>query len=121
MMKKLICASLLVLISAGTSFAGATAATVGMSAPKGYTPSNNVKFGYESGVNTVGVNDRYSIATKHTSGDRVYGTVSASGVIYSSLSGTGIGNTLQTSDIPTLPSTSTDSTVTGGAGGWTAM
>lgn len=120
-MKKLICASLLVLITAGASFAADNTATVDMTAPKGYTPSNNVKFGYQSASNSVGVNDRYSIATKHTSGDRVYGTVSASGVIYSSVSGTGIGSVLATTDIPTLPGTSTDSTVTGGAGGWTAM
>lgn len=116
MMKKIILASFIVLMVAGTSFA--TGVTVTMTPPKGYTKSNNVTFGYESaGATTM---DRYAISTKHANGDKVYGTVSGSGTIYSS-SAVAAGTALTTAHNPTIPATSTDSTVTGGAGGWTAM
>jgi len=122
-MKKLVLASFLVLVTAASSFA-ATAALVStdgtMQPPKGFTPSNNVVWGYVSAANSVGVNDRYSIATKHTSGDKVYGTTSASGIVYSSTA-IGTGTALLSTNIPTVPPSATDSTMTGGAGGWTAM
>jgi hypothetical protein len=117
-MKKLIIASLIILATAGSAFA--TAVTVAMAPPKGFTPSNNVGFGYISAANTVGVNDRYTIGTKHTSGDKIFGTTSASGTIYYT---TGVpGTALVTGNIGAVPATSTDSSMpTIAAGAWTAM
>jgi len=103
---------------AGTSFAAATSVTISLANPKGFTKSNNVSFGYESGANGS-VNDRYSISTKHASGDKIYGTTSASGTIYYSV--VVPTTTFATSHNPTLPTTSTDSTMAGGAGSWVAM
>lgn len=120
-MKKLICASLLVLMTAGISFAAATGQTLNPDKPKGFTNSNNVDYAYQSGADTSGnVNDRYAISTKHRSGDKVYGTVSGSGTIYYSTA-RGPGTALVATDNPTLPATSTDSSVAGGAAGWVGM
>lgn len=115
-MKKIICVSFVVLMVAGTSFAAALNPTP----PKGFTQSHNVDFAYGAGANSAtSINDRYSISTKHKSGDKIYGTTSASGTIYSSTVDPSTAFTA--SNNPDIPATSTDSTVAGGIGGWTAM
>jgi hypothetical protein len=119
-MRTIISALLLVLIMAGTSFAAATAATLDGANPKGFVPSHNVNNVYQSAQDpSTQINDRYTVATKHINGDKIFGSVSGSGTIYFAAAPT--GTILAVGNQPTIGGSSTDSTVTGGIGGWSAM
>lgn len=87
-----------------------------------FTPSKSVVLGYEAGVGGAAAgstNSTYSIASKNTAGDRIYGTTSASTAIVQSVASAGaaLGNTAH----PTLPTTPSDSTITGGNGYWSTL
>lgn len=99
-------------LSAGAAFAGTFGS---ISDLKGFSPSKNVTGVYtKTQINSTSSGpDAYAIGTKHAQGDTNYGTTSASSSIW-----------LQKVDVsasttaPTVPSTTTDSTV---QSGWSSM
>jgi hypothetical protein len=120
-MKKII---LTIAILAMASNAFATAAmtyAAGGTPPAGITfmPSKNVSLGYVSGAITSGDNVVYSIASKNTAGDRIFGATSASSAVAQSVSTA--GTALATTSPPSLPTTSSDSTIAGGANNWSIL
>jgi hypothetical protein len=87
-----------------------------------FTPSKSVVLGYEGGIGGAvagSTKSTYSIASKNTAGDRVYGTTSASTAIVQSVGAA--GQSLTDTDHPTLPTTPSDSTIAGGHGYWSLL
>lgn len=119
-MKKIII-TIAILAFASSAFATSSLYESGGTPPAGITfmPSKNVKLGYESGPITAGDNVVYSIASKNTAGDRIFGATSASSAVAQSVSTA--GTALAASHIPTKPTTASDSTITGGAGNWSIL
>jgi hypothetical protein len=121
-MKKII---LTIAILAMASNAFATAGMVfasGGTPPTGITfmPSKNVYLGYESG-SLGGAGDMvvYGIASKNTAGDRIFGATSSSSAVAQSVSTA--GTVLTPAMVPDLPTTSSDSTIAGGADNWSIL
>jgi len=123
MLKKIVLTIALVAFAAN-SFAAVTAACVsgtsGWPSVITFVPSKSVVLGYESGLGGAasGNNSTYAIASKNSAGDKVFATTSASTAIVSKVAITGAA--LTTADIPDLPASTSDSTITGG-GSWTVM
>jgi len=120
-MKKIIL-TIAILAMASTSFAaGKMVYTGGGTPPDGITfmPSKNVYLGYTpdamGGVDMV----VYSIASKNTAGDRIFGGTSASSAVAQSVSSA--GNVLKDTDAPSVPTTVSDSTIAGGADNWSIL
>lgn len=115
---------------AANAFAAATEVTVALSTEGSwatanikFTPSKSVVVGYKGGTpaDAAGANNSvYSIASKNTSGDSAYGATSASTSIVFSKALVA-GTPITTDSIPTLPSDPSDSTIAGGAGGWSIL
>jgi len=106
--------------------ANAFAATTFSSTPMAgitFIPSKNVTLGYDAGVagatGTGATNVVYSIGSKNTAGDRIFATTSASSAIVQAVSAAGV--VLATTDLPTKPSTSSDSAIAGGLGNWSNL
>jgi len=88
-----------------------------------FTPSKSVIMGYTSGIpaTDTGTNASvYSIASKNSAGDSLFGATSASTSIVFTKA-VGAGGDLQASHVPTLPTDATDSTIAGGAGNWSVL
>lgn len=108
--------------TAATSLVTPTTGPSGTLPIQGFNKSNNVGFAYLAGVSGSGAtgNDVYSVATKHSQGDKYFSGTSASSYVYQALSSSGVAISNAT-DAPDLPNTASDSTVTGGFGGWSQM
>jgi hypothetical protein len=93
----------------------------GETPPAGITfmPSKNVSLGYESG--NLGGTDMvvFSIASKNSAGDRIFGATSSSSAVAQAVSSAGY--VLEAGKNPTLPTTASDSTITGGVGNWSIL
>lgn len=118
MLKKM--AMLLALtLFAGSAYATATLNQFGSETSlPGFKQSKSVDVAYESAGTPP---DRYSISSKHKDGNTYYGTLSGSTSIFRSTQDAKVGTALTANDNPTVPTSPTDSNVTGGIGGWTAM
>lgn len=129
MLKKL--AIIVAIVSIATnSFAAATIVTTAISnaaswasANIKFTPSKSVVLAYIGGTPadaTGASNSVYSIAAKNTAGDSTYGATSAStSIVFSKAL---VAGTPVTADaVPTLPTDASDSTITGGATGWSVL
>jgi len=124
-MKRIIL-TIAILAMAANAFAAATVYPgVGGTAaapPAGITfmPSKNVNLGYTPSAGTGGVDMIvYAIASKNNAGDRIFGATSASSAVAQSVSAA--GTVLTTSHTPSVPSTISDSTITGGANNWSIL
>ena len=88
-----------------------------------FTPSKSVIMGYQSGLpatDATGTNPSvYSIGSKNSAGDSLFGATSASTSIVFSKSSAGYD--LKGTDLPTLPTDPTDSSISGGAGNWSVL
>lgn len=120
-MKKIVIL-LAMLAFASNAFAAAITYVAGGTPPGGITfmPSKNVGLGYLAGTLAGGTDMVvYSIGSKNTAGDRIYGATNASSAVVQSVSSA--GTTMATGFLPTLPTTVSDSTLTGGAGYWSIL
>jgi hypothetical protein len=131
-MLKKIALTIAILALAANSFAAATVVTGPvLSSEAGYAtagikfvPSKSVVLGFQSGVpagsGSGSTPSVYSIASKNKAGDLTFATTSASTAIVKSAV-LGAGSDIATTHIPTLPADANDSTLTGGAGGWSVL
>ena len=122
MLKKIVLTIAMVAFAASAFATGPVVSTGSWPTSITFVPSKSVVLGYTSGLPsgvTAGNNSIYSIASKNKAGDRVYATTSTSTAIVQSVAVTGAD--LVTGDIPSLPSTGTDSVIQGGHGNWTVM
>lgn len=121
MLKKLVLTIAILAMASSAFAAGDMVYAAGGTPPAGITfmPSKNVTLGYEPG--NLGGTDMvvYSIASKNSAGDRIFGATSASSAVAQSVSSAGV--VLTNAHNPTLPTTSSDSTITGGAGNWSIL
>ena len=89
-----------------------------------FVPSKSVVLGYTSGTPagsaTGSTPSVYAIASKNKAGDNTYATTSASTAIVKS-EALGAGTSLEATHVPTLPADANDSTIAGGAGGWSVL
>jgi hypothetical protein len=110
---------------AANAFAAAVSTTFSSSPMAGITfiPSKNVTLGYSAdaaGATGAGAtNVVYSIGSKNQAGDRIFVTTSASSAIAQAVSAAGV--VLATTDLPTKPSSSSDSAIAGGLGNWSNL
>ena len=108
MLKKIVLTLALVGLAANAFAAASITIPAGIT----FVPSKNVILGYNpdvlGGVSKV----VYSIASKNTAGDKIYGATSASSAIGFKVSSA--GTTLATGDLPTPPTTISDSTLDNG-------
>lgn len=104
----------IILTLAMVAFAANAYAALTVSVPAGiqFVPSKNVNVGYEpddlGGTNMI----VYAIASKNAAGDKIFGATSASSAM-GYKTGTA-GATLGTGDGPGVPTTTSDSALTGG-------
>lgn len=109
---------LAVTLFAGSAFAAASAEvsttnTVSGKTLSGFSPTRQVTVGY---ISLDANADRYAISAKHLQGNKIYGTTSAQ---TSNFQKDGVsGTALATTDVPTLPSSTSDSAI---PSGWSAM
>ena len=103
--------------AAGTDVTGATTWTSGAAAAlkiTGFNQSSGVTVGYHS-ANSAGTGttaDVYSIATKHLSGTKKYGSSNASTYIW--VLDSASGTDLATTDVTSVPATPSDSSILNG-------
>lgn len=117
MSKKSVLAACLVLV-AGNAFAGSVV-TSSPTAPtnlKGFNISKGVSIGYEPDVTGSNTATVYAVSSKHLQGDKCYGGTSASSYVW--FKACTAGSILGTGDGPTVPSSPSDSAV---SGSFTAM
>lgn len=120
-MKKVFLLTGIVMLYAASAFATAVAvyttttgaaSTLGIT---GFTQSKNVGSAYISGTASSTGFAYYSIATKHSSGTKIYGAISTDSGMYQKDDAT-IG-VITTGEQPTLPTAVTDTV----GSGWTSM
>lgn len=115
--------TLAIVAFASSAFAAATTFDTTPMAGITFVPSKNVKLGYNAGAGTGAAtgssNIVFSIGSKNTAGDRIYGATSASSAVAQSVSNAGVS--LATTHLPTLPSTPSDSAIAGGANNWSIL
>lgn len=121
---------LAIVAMAANSFAAATVVTTAIStdatwaaANIKFTPSKSVILAYLGGTPadaTGASNSVYAIAAKNTAGDSAYAATSAStSIVFTKALLAGVPVT--TDSVPTLPTDASDSTISGGAGGWSVL
>lgn len=120
-MKRIVLIIAALLAMASIASAAETVYKSGGTPPAGITfmPSKNVSLGFLPG--NLGGTDNvvYSISSKNTAGDRYFGGTSASSAVAQSVSSAGVE--LAAGKTPSLPTTVSDSTITGGAGNWSIL
>lgn len=113
MKKVILLTGVIVMMYAASAFA-TTASTVVPTTISGFTKSKNVGAVYESGTTSSSGFAYYTIATKHSSGTKIYGAISTDAGMYSKDDAT-IGE-IAVGEQPAVPTAST-ATVSG----WTSM
>jgi len=122
MLKKIVLT--LAMVAFAANVFAATAATIVTPVAIKFVPSKNVTLGYEASAGSAAAagttsNSVYAIASKNTAGDKCFATTSSSSAIVWRDAGAGAALTIDS--IPDLPSSPTDSTITGGGTGWLVL
>lgn len=116
MLRKSVLTIAMTLVAASVFAASTTVAVFTTSTLPGFQPSKSVSVGYQADQLTGTTYVTYAISAKHQSGDKIFGTDSATTKMFQR-SGTA-GTALATGDNPTLPTNATTSVI---GSGWTSM
>jgi len=120
-MKKIFLTIAILAMASNAFAAGAMVYKSGGTPPIGITfmPSKNVFLGYTPDKLGGADNVVYSISSKNTAGDRIFGGTSASSAVAQSVSSA--GTELKNTDAPDVPKSVSDSTISGGAANWSIL